>query len=153
MVGPGSCVLSDDTLGPWAGNCRGGFDFTLLFEQSILSLLPLCVLLLIIPLRISYLIKRDIKVDRSLLSPSKWVCGLLNPYSCSPIPRTELKLRLCRCCMQSMELSRLLFWRFGHNHRQSEPKLPYRMLSSALSVHAPSESYHTWNTNEPSGLP
>lgn len=77
MVAPGSCPRVDDTFGPWAGSCRGGFDFTLLFEESILSLLPLCLLLLVVPLRIPYLIKRNIKVNQSLLSPSKLVCALL----------------------------------------------------------------------------
>lgn len=77
MVGPGSCARVDDTLGPWAGSCRGGFDFTLLFEESVLSLFPLCLLLLIIPFRIFYLIKREVKVNQSLLSPSKLVCALL----------------------------------------------------------------------------
>lgn len=33
---------SEDTFGPTvANNCYGGFDFTLLFEESILNLLPL----------------------------------------------------------------------------------------------------------------
>ena len=77
MVEPGSCPRVDDTFGPWAGSCRGGFDFTLLFEESFLSLLPLCLLLLAVPLRVLYLIKRGIKVNRNLLLPFKLVCALL----------------------------------------------------------------------------
>lgn len=32
--------------------CRGGFDFTLTFEQSILSIAPSALLLLIVPFRL-----------------------------------------------------------------------------------------------------
>ncbi|KAL6714215.1 hypothetical protein ACLMJK_008710 [Lecanora helva] len=73
MAAPGSCSRTDDTFGPYAGSCRGGFDFTLLFEQAILSLLPLCLLLLVTPFRVVYLIRREIKVKKSVLLPSKLV--------------------------------------------------------------------------------
>lgn len=70
-----SCKLVDDTFGPSVGRCRGGFDFTLLFEESILSLLPLVLLLGIVPLRILYLFKRSLKVTGSALLLSKLVCN------------------------------------------------------------------------------
>jgi len=73
-----SCKLVDNTFGPYAGGCRGGFDFTLLFEEGILSILPLALLLIIIPFRISYLVPRTIKVDSSLLLPTKLVCGFMS---------------------------------------------------------------------------
>ncbi|KAL9030430.1 MAG: hypothetical protein Q9196_001447 [Gyalolechia fulgens] len=66
-----SCLVVDDTFGPYAGSCRGGFDFTLLFEESILSILPLCLLLIIVPFRVVYLLRRRIKVYRNFLLPSK----------------------------------------------------------------------------------
>lgn len=87
MVAPASCSQIDDTFGPWAGACRGGFDFTLLFEETILSLLPLGLLLLVVPPRISYLIKRNIKVDQSRLPLFKLVCALL---ACIPLPSGSL---------------------------------------------------------------
>ncbi|KAL8973607.1 MAG: hypothetical protein Q9197_002152 [Variospora fuerteventurae] len=68
-----SCAAVDDTFGPYARYCRGGFDFTLLFEESILSILPLCCMLSIIPFRVAYLFRRTIKVNRTLLLPSKLV--------------------------------------------------------------------------------
>ncbi len=68
------CRLVDDTFGPSVGRCRGGFDFTLLFEESILSLLPLVLLLGIVPLRILYLFKRSLKVTGRALLLSKLVC-------------------------------------------------------------------------------
>ena len=60
-----TCARLDDTFGPHAANCRGDFDFTLQFEETILSILPLAILLIIAPLRIWYLFKRDRKVVQS----------------------------------------------------------------------------------------
>lgn len=74
-----SCTLVDESFGPYAGHCRGGFDFTLLFEESILSILPLVLLLGIIPLRIVYLVRRSVKVERGILLPLKLVSA---DYAC-----------------------------------------------------------------------
>lgn len=60
-----SCRRVDDSFGPHATNCRGDFDFTLLFEETILNLLPLLLLLIAIPPRIRYLLKRERKVVES----------------------------------------------------------------------------------------
>ncbi|KAF2186291.1 canalicular multispecific organic anion transporter 1 [Zopfia rhizophila CBS 207.26] len=69
-----SCASFDDTFGPWAGeHCRGGFDFTLLFEETILSILPLALILCIAPFRIFYLWRKRTKVSRSLLLPAKLI--------------------------------------------------------------------------------
>ncbi|KAK4224363.1 hypothetical protein QBC38DRAFT_18446 [Podospora fimiseda] len=56
-----ACTRLDDSFGPHAGTCRGGFDFTLLFEETILIILPLGLLLLALPLRVGYLWKRTKK--------------------------------------------------------------------------------------------
>ena len=68
-----SCTFLDDSFGPYAEHCRGGFDFTLLFQESILSILPLVLLIGIAPLRIVYLIRRSIKVETGFELPSKLV--------------------------------------------------------------------------------
>lgn len=46
------CVAIDNTVQLYAGECRGGFDFPLLFEESILVLLPiaLAVVIALVPL-------------------------------------------------------------------------------------------------------
>jgi len=47
------CDASDSTLGPAIDpSCRGGFDFTLLFEQCIFTILPCSLFLLAIPVRV-----------------------------------------------------------------------------------------------------
>ncbi|KAF2742355.1 P-loop containing nucleoside triphosphate hydrolase protein [Sporormia fimetaria CBS 119925] len=62
-----SCVAVDNTFGPYAGRCRGGFDFTLLFEDAILSIAPLALILCIAPFRIFYLWRKKTKVSGSVL--------------------------------------------------------------------------------------
>ena len=62
-----SCAHIDNTFGPYAKQCRGGFDFTLFFEETILSILPLVIILLITPARIWYMIRRTNKVTGSQL--------------------------------------------------------------------------------------
>ena len=68
------CNAIDQTFGPWAGPCRGGFDFTFLFESAILSILPLAVMIVLAPLRIQYLLRRTTKVVPSSLLSAKMVC-------------------------------------------------------------------------------
>ncbi|KAF6834099.1 ABC multidrug transporter [Colletotrichum musicola] len=62
----------DDSFGPWAGTlCRGGFDFTLLFEESILAVPLHCLLLLALPVRALHLAKSEVKVVASIHRPLK----------------------------------------------------------------------------------
>ncbi|KAK3360588.1 ABC transporter [Lasiosphaeria hispida] len=67
------CVAVDDSLGPHANSCRGGFDFTLLFEETILTILPLSLFSLIIPARSWYLSRRERKTKQSRLAAVKLV--------------------------------------------------------------------------------
>ncbi|KAG4256700.1 hypothetical protein FPRO03_03710 [Fusarium proliferatum] len=56
----------DDSFGPYAGGCRGGFDFTLLFEESILTIPITALVLLAAPCRVLYLLhKNKVKVENS----------------------------------------------------------------------------------------
>lgn len=54
-----SCANAvDASFGPWAGSsCRGGFDFTLFFEQAILTIVPVSLFLLASPIRLYGLAK------------------------------------------------------------------------------------------------
>lgn len=52
-----SADCSDDSFGPWAGSsCRGGLDFTLAFEQTILTIAPATLFLLLIAPRLLFLL-------------------------------------------------------------------------------------------------
>jgi len=62
------CPLSvDDSFGPWAQSCRGGFDFTLLFEESILAIPLLCLFIPALFARIKKLARSQTKVVNSPL--------------------------------------------------------------------------------------
>lgn len=68
-----SCSQIDDTFRLHALYCRGGFDFTLLFEETILTVLPLALLLIVAPFRIWYLFKKETKVIHSSILSIKIV--------------------------------------------------------------------------------
>lgn len=59
---PVACAHIDNSFGPHAGDCRDGFDFTLLFEETILTLLPLGLLVLGLFPRVWFLLKRPKKI-------------------------------------------------------------------------------------------
>ncbi|KAF2157808.1 ABC transporter [Myriangium duriaei CBS 260.36] len=62
----------DRSFGPWAGpEERGGFDFTLRFEESILVIPLQCLFLAFLPLRTWQLLHKDMKFVPGLLQPAK----------------------------------------------------------------------------------
>ncbi|KAF4343098.1 multidrug resistance-associated 1 [Fusarium beomiforme] len=67
------CTSSvDASFGPFVGpDCRDGFDFTLVFEQSILVLLPAALLLILGPIRILRLRNIPVKVTGHRLRTAK----------------------------------------------------------------------------------
>ncbi|KAJ5370421.1 uncharacterized protein N7496_006513 [Penicillium cataractarum] len=65
------CRDLDNTMRVDAGSCRGGFDFTLLFEETILTLLPIALISILVPLRIWQLSQKRRKVVESWLLPLK----------------------------------------------------------------------------------
>ena len=90
-----ACFAVDATFGPWAGpDCRGGFDFTLLFQETILSILPLSLLLAVAPFRIFFLWRKRIKVHKTPLLLAKLV-------SYSYVFKVNNKLTVCTDIMGS----------------------------------------------------
>ncbi|PHH63516.1 hypothetical protein CDD81_5797 [Ophiocordyceps australis] len=58
---------ADDVFGPIVdGHCRGGFDFTLLFQQAFLSIIPASIFIVLFPLRVAYLATSRIKAAPGL---------------------------------------------------------------------------------------
>jgi ATP-binding cassette, subfamily C (CFTR/MRP), member 1 len=56
----------NDSFGPYARGCRGGFDLTLLFEEAILVVPINALLLLAAPCRALYLVRKNtIKVENN----------------------------------------------------------------------------------------
>lgn len=64
----------DDSFGPVTAQY---FDFTRLFEDTILAILPSALFLCIFPLRASWLLRQPRKVSGSALHSSKIVCFVL----------------------------------------------------------------------------
>lgn len=103
-----SCSTTvDHTFGPWAGQCRGGFDFTLLFEETILALFPICAFLLTCPSRLLYLKGKPVRVEKSILMYSKLVS----------IPRLYLlkslvyqKVKISWTFYIALQIVLLIFW-------------------------------------------
>jgi hypothetical protein len=54
-----SC-LNDELIGPVVKGCRGNFDFTQLFENVFLSILPSVVFLILSALRIANLLQKPL---------------------------------------------------------------------------------------------
>ncbi|KAK3337596.1 putative multidrug resistance-associated protein [Cercophora scortea] len=67
-------VCRDGSFGPGVpriDDCRGGFDFTVTFEESVFSVLPACIFLLVLPLRFLSLRGIPCKTKRSWLRELK----------------------------------------------------------------------------------
>ncbi|KAJ5629255.1 P-loop containing nucleoside triphosphate hydrolase protein [Penicillium herquei] len=76
MLPPGfSCLVADeDAFGPIVNaSCHHGFDFTLLFEETILTLLPLSILFIVWPFRVRKLYSSSEKVKPSWLYAAKGI--------------------------------------------------------------------------------
>lgn len=74
-------AVVDASFGPWAGEaCRGGFDFTLLFEETILAIPLQSIAVAVMAARIAYLSRAEVKVVPSSL---RWVKLLLSVTSVS----------------------------------------------------------------------
>lgn len=70
-----SCVpAADRAFGPQVHGCRADFDFTLMFEESFLSIAPSSLFLAVVPLRLWYLCHKTVKADGKRLQATKLVC-------------------------------------------------------------------------------
>ncbi|KAI5358401.1 Putative AAA+ ATPase domain, ABC transporter type 1, transmembrane domain-containing protein [Septoria linicola] len=97
------CSLrADDRLGPVVGQgCHDNFDFTLLFEESFLSILPAALFLLLVPLRASHLRRQEAKVLRNGSKSAKQIAiialactqlAILIAWSLRPLQRTKTSI-------------------------------------------------------------
>lgn len=96
------CLSADNAFGPQLKGCSGQFDFTLLFEQSILSILPSALLLLLSPLRILQLQYHDTKTRRNSWYMVKMVSSTFSYYCPS---RTHIHGLACCFGLWSFKIS------------------------------------------------
>lgn len=67
-----SC-LNDDTLGPVVHGCRDDFDFTVKFQQVVLSIVPSSIFIAAAFLRLAHLFRQQKVVDAVVLQWLKLV--------------------------------------------------------------------------------
>ncbi|KAK1850744.1 ABC multidrug transporter [Colletotrichum chrysophilum] len=106
----------DDSLGPWAGDeCRGGFDFTLLFEEAVLAVPLHCLLLLVLPACALRLAGADVKVVAS----------------------TQRALKACASvCLVALNLALLVLWATTSSAAITHPRatIPAAVLGLLASL-------------------
>ena len=91
MLDPACSVELENVFGPIvASSCLHGFDFTLLFEETILILLPLGLVLIIASIRIWKLHGVTEKVNRSWSYAAKEVIGQAFRNAVFTLTRTVL---------------------------------------------------------------
>ena len=67
------CTSIDNTVQLYAGHCRGGFDFALLFEESILVILPISLAFLIAAATFTSLLRSPVVTASQWLGAVKTV--------------------------------------------------------------------------------
>lgn len=132
---------TDGSFGPGVGSCRGGFDFTLGFEDSVLGLLPQAALLLLAPIRLATLRRRHNKVARyshlgflKTVSPGcSFFCSSMNP--CVEEKCIAIETANADAFERSLEYAtsslRSFSWRYGAKSMRSRPtcQLPRQLWS------------------------
>ncbi|OJK04669.1 hypothetical protein ASPACDRAFT_1892879 [Aspergillus aculeatus ATCC 16872] len=143
---PSNCSLdADNVFGPVVAlGCRNGFDFTLLFEQSILGILPAVAFLLASPLRAVYLIKKDARTQRNSLRFVKLTAtltfaliqlALLVCWTRHDLPRTKASVPSASInFIVAIELLVLCWLEDGRSARPSSLLTAYLLLTLLLDI-------------------
>lgn len=110
------CSTADENaFGPQVrASCLHGFDFTLLFEESILTIAPLGIALLLLPFRVCALWKAPGKVYASWLYVLKVVGQAFYIHSSySKQGDVLMECRDLRSPSRSLSCCRSFFWLYG----------------------------------------
>lgn len=125
-----TCTLVDDTFGPWAGSdCRGSFDFTLLFEEAFLSILPLALILSVSPFRILYLWRKQTKLRKSKLLFLK-IVSLNYTY---PQVHIDLCVQIAWTVLLVFDIVHLVLWTH-HKGSHNRAATPSAILSAVGAI-------------------
>ena len=82
-------IETENRFGP-AADCYGGFDFTLLFEETILTIIPATIVLLLLPFLVADKLKSSTKVARTRSHSVKLVRELPSRFGQTCETLTEL---------------------------------------------------------------
>ena len=110
----------DRSFGPgFSGPCRGGFDFTLLFEQSILSAGPSILFLLLVPVRLYHLQRTSFRVVQKRRPDIVKTVSTQSDFASQDV--CALSDDVQRFSQLSWLYYRLLFWVYGRNSWNRPP--------------------------------
>ncbi|OLN96559.1 Canalicular multispecific organic anion transporter 1-like protein 1 [Colletotrichum chlorophyti] len=136
-----SAAAADDYFGPQA---RGYFDFTILFQQSILSILPTALFILLAPFRLIWLRRHDVCVRSGKLLWLK--LGVIAVFLClqvalialwalpsTPSTRTSLPESILGL-VEAITLAALSFSEHKHSIRPSALLGGYLVLTIVLEI-------------------
>lgn len=146
MSDPISCADSDGSFGPAiAANCRGGFDFTLTFEQAILIVAPCAIFLaVLLPFRLTRL--RHV----ALTTPADWLCRakLVSSTWSSLLSKlywAHLTRQVTAMSLAAVQLASLVLWAKDHDARRPPTGVSAAVLAlvAALAVCVLSYAEHT----------
>ncbi|OGM41659.1 ATP-binding cassette transporter [Aspergillus bombycis] len=126
---PGCSLQADNSFGPAIDrSCRDGFDFTLLFEQATLGLVPAIAFLLACPLRLQTLVKRDVRTQPHIMRLAKLITAL---------------------AFAAIQLALLISWA-----KKAQPNTKFSVSSSAINLAVAMEIVVlTWAEDERSVRP
>ncbi|KAH8885459.1 putative ATP-binding cassette transporter [Thozetella sp. PMI_491] len=136
---------ADDAFGPVVQiECRGGFDFTLLFERAILTLLPTTVFLLAFSARFNRLVRTSVKTVDSSFRIAKLVAAtafaglqiaLLVFYSHDASMRASVSIAAATAnLVVALQLIALSWIEDVRSVRPSTPLLLYLLLTTILDL-------------------
>jgi hypothetical protein len=116
---PGCSPSVDGSFGPIVDDCVRTFDFTLLFEESILSILPSSIFLILAFLRIGVLSGRKRRVGGHVFSTVKVVSRpnylkLFNEENESPRLTFGFYFNFYRLFLEFSSFFPLHCWHYGH---------------------------------------
>lgn len=117
--------VGDDYFGP---QVRGYFDFTILFEQSILSILPSALFILLVPVRISSLLRNGIRVRSGRLL---WLKLVLITHACWPNSEARILMgsQLAVTAFLCLQIALITLWSLP-----TAPKTKTSVAESAIGL-------------------
>lgn len=116
-IGSAACLDADRNFGPIVqGSCRDGFDFTLFFEQAVLTIAPISLLLLLAPLRICWLHKSNSVKTTSWDSLLRWKAVSYSvPLEEQLLIHVETQLAITH--LLALQLALLVLWSMPGTYR------------------------------------
>lgn len=134
----------DNSWGPAVDSCRRTFDFTLLFEQAILSALPACLFILLALLRIWRLLGREqrAKADAAAFTKQTIIVAIFGLqlalvvlWSRDSVDRTRMSVPMAAVHLLTVLLIAPLSWLEHTKTIKPSPSITcYLLLSTVLDM-------------------